>query len=183
MFTDNQKQVLLQLARQSIRSRFTKEPIIFPEAEAYQIQTGVFVSLHKLGELRGCIGYVQGYRKLVPSIIEMAQSAAFKDPRFPAVKETELKDLLIEISVLSRLTLVSDIQEIKIGQDGLLLNHPYGSGLLLPQVPVEWNWDLPTFLKQICNKAGLPANSWKDAKAELYRFSAEVFSECQENTD
>jgi len=183
MFTEEQKQELLALARQSIETRFTKEAIFYPDDEAFSIQTGIFVTLHKHGELRGCIGYIKGFKDLVPSIVEMARAAAFQDPRFPTVKQEELKDIAIEISILSKMLLVMDTDEIEIGRDGLLLNHPYGSGLLLPQVPVEWNWDLPTFLNQICYKAGLPAGSWKDDKAQLYRFSAEIFSEDKQNSD
>lgn len=183
MFNEKQKKELLALARQAIETRFTKDVIIYPDDEAYNIQSGIFVTLHKHGELRGCIGYIKGFKDLVPSIVEMARAAAFQDPRFPKVREDELKELRIEISVLSKLLLVLDTSEIEIGRDGLLLNHPYGSGLLLPQVPVEWNWDLSTFLNQICYKAGLPAGSWKDDKAQLYRFSAEIFSESEQNSD
>lgn len=177
MFSDKQRKELLSLARQAIETTFTREVIIYPDDEAYLVQSGIFVTLHKHGELRGCIGYIKGFKDLVPSIVEMARAAAFQDPRFPKVKQNELKDIKIEISVLSKLLLVLDVNEIEIGRDGLLLNHPHGSGLLLPQVPVEWNWDLATFLNQICYKAGLPPGSWKDDKAQLYRFSAEIFSE------
>ncbi len=183
MFSEKQRKELLALARQSIETKFSKDFIIYPDDEAFSIQMGVFVTLHKHGELRGCIGYIKGFKDLVPSIVEMARAAAFQDPRFPQVKENELPDITIEISVLSPMQLVLDTNEIEIGRDGLLLNHPYGSGLLLPQVPVEWNWDLPTYLNQICYKAGLPAGSWKDDKAQLYRFSAEIFSESEQNSD
>ena len=183
MFSEKQRKELLALARQSIETKFSKEIIIYPDDQAYNVQRGVFVTLHKHGELRGCIGYIKGFKDLVPSIVEMARAAAFQDPRFPQVKENELKDISIEISVLSPMQLILDTNEIEIGRDGLLLNHPYGSGLLLPQVPVEWNWDLPTFLNQICYKAGLSAGSWKDDKAQLYRFSAEIFSESEQNSD
>lgn len=177
MFDHKQQTELLQLARQSITSRFNKEPVIYPEDEAYKVRKGVFVTLTKQGELRGCIGYIKGYKDLVPSIVEMAQSAAFQDPRFPSVKESELTELRIEISVLSEMELVKDVNEILIGRDGLLLEHPYGSGLLLPQVPVEWNWDLNTFMEHICYKAGVKPGSWKDEQAKLFSFSAEIFHE------
>lgn len=183
MFNSKQKKELLALARQAIESRFTKEALIYPDDPAYTIQTGIFVTLHKFGELRGCIGYVKGYKDLVPSIIEMSRSAAFHDPRFASVQADEMNDIEIEISVLSEMTLIKDTDEIIIGRDGLMLNHPYGSGLLLPQVPVEWHWDLATFLNQICYKSGLPSGSWKDDKAQLYRFTAEIFSENEQNYD
>jgi len=177
MFTKEQQKALLQLARNAVTSRFTKEPVFYPHDDEFNISRGVFVTIHKNGDLRGCIGYIKGFKDLVPSITEMAQSAAFHDSRFPAVKEYELADLKFEISVLSEMIPVSNISEIQIGRDGLMLKHPYGSGLLLPQVPVEWNWDLPTFLKQICYKAGLSSDCWKDDISTLYRFSADIFSE------
>jgi len=183
MFTKEQQKALLKLARDSITSRFTGKPIPYPQDEAFRIKTGVFVTLNEKGELRGCIGYIRGYKDLVTSVAEMAQAAAFQDPRFPPVKEHELNDIRIEISVLSDLYPVKDISEIVIGRDGLMINHPYGSGLLLPQVPVEWHWDLPTFLRQLCYKAGLGPDSWKDKQAQLYRFTAEIFSEDEENSD
>jgi AmmeMemoRadiSam system protein A len=183
MLTKEQQKVLLDLARQSISSHLTGKTLIKPVDEAFAVKRGIFVSLHKHGDLRGCIGYIKGYKDLVSSIVEMAQSAAFKDPRFDPVSLKELEDIEIEISILSEMVLVHDIKEIEIGRDGLYLQHPYGSGLLLPQVPVEWKWDLDTFLKQICYKAGLPIGSWRDDKAELYRFSAEIFSEQTENSD
>lgn len=183
MFSQAQKNMLLDLARQSIVSHLTGKQILKPTDAALSIRRGVFVSLHKHGELRGCIGYIKGYKDLISSIIEMAQSAAFQDPRFKPVSPLEADDLVIEISILSELIPVSDISEIEIGRDGLYINHPYGSGLLLPQVPVEWKWDLPTFLKQLCYKAGLTPGSWSDDKAELYRFSAEIFSDHKENSD
>jgi AmmeMemoRadiSam system protein A len=177
MFNQKQKKELLSLAKKSIETRFTKEPLIFPNDSAFNITTGVFVTLHKFNSLRGCIGYIKGYKDLVPSICEMAQAAAFRDPRFPAVRSEEMDNIRIEISILSELILVKDYNDIVIGRDGLMINHPHGSGLLLPQVPVEWNWDLPTFLEEVCCKAGLPQQSWKDDSAQLYRFSAEIFSE------
>jgi len=183
MLTQRQKSMLLALARQSITSHFTGKPVTKPVDNELSVKRGVFVSLHKNGELRGCIGYITGYKDLISSIIEMAQSAAFQDNRFSPVKQNELAEIDIEISILSEMILVQDVQEIEIGRDGLFINHPYGSGLLLPQVPVEWNWDVPAFLKQICYKAGLTPGSWADDKAKLYRFTAEIFSESQENSD
>jgi uncharacterized protein len=183
MLTQEQKKMLLDLARQSILSHLTGKQLVKPVDEALSIKRGVFVSLHKHGELRGCIGYITGYKDLISSIIEMAQSAAFQDPRFKPVAPLEVNEIQIEISILSEMTLVDDVKEIEIGRDGLYINHPYGSGLLLPQVPVEWSWDVLTFLKQICYKAGLTQGSWADDKAKLYRFSAEIFSESAENSD
>jgi len=177
MFTKNEQEKLLKLARDCIESRFTREPVIYPDDSSFKVQRGVFVTIHKNGDLRGCIGYIKGYKDLVPSIQEMAQSTAFQDPRFPPLRREELKDIKIEISVLSEMKIVTDVNEIIIGRDGLFITHPQGSGLLLPQVPVEWNWDLMTFLKQICCKAGLPPDAWKEPQSVLYRFTAEIFNE------
>lgn len=175
--TEPLKKELLSLARRSIASRFDHCRVERPDTPEFNAKRGVFVSLHAQGELRGCIGYIQGYKSIVDSVIEMAQQAAFHDPRFLPLREQELRDLYIEISILSEMLPVADISEIEIGRDGLYIRHPHGSGLLLPQVPTEWHWDLPTFLKQICRKAGLPNGAWKDAAAQLSRFTAEVFSE------
>jgi AmmeMemoRadiSam system protein A len=183
MFNKEQKKELLFLARKSILARFNKEAVLYPDDDDFQVQRGVFITLHKKGELRGCIGYIKGFKDLVPSIIEMAKAAAFEDPRFPSVKAGEMQSITIEISVLSEMEIVHEANEVQIGRDGLFLDHPFGSGLLLPQVPVEWHWNLSTFLNQICYKAGLVAESWKDEKAKLYRFSAEIFSDDEENSD
>lgn len=183
MLNKEQQKVLLNLARQAIMSKLTGSQINKPVDAALMIKCGVFVTLHKKEELRGCIGYIKGYKDLVSSIVEMAQSAAFRDPRFESVSTTEIEEIEIEISILSDMIPVMDTTEIVIGRDGLLLEHPLGSGLLLPQVPVEWGWDVPTFLRQLCYKAGLTPGSWADDKAQLYRFSAEIFSEGSENSD
>lgn len=138
---------------------------------------GIFVTLKKHGDLRGCIGYIVGYEPLGQAIPSMAIAAATKDPRFNPVTANELKELHIEISVLSPMQDVKDINEIKIGRDGLLLQLGGHSGLLLPQVPVEWNWDRDEFLENLCHKAGLPPGSHLRPEARLQRFSADVFGE------
>lgn len=174
---DDKKKRLLRLARASIACRFEPGRPDIPDDPEFQEKRGVFVTLHKQGELRGCIGFIHGYKSIVDSVAEMAQSAAFQDPRFPPVRKGELDELQIEISILSNMIPVRDTSEIVIGRDGLFIRHPRGSGLLLPQVPVEWDWDRPTYLKHICLKAGLPDSAWKDPGAQLFRFTAEVFSE------
>ncbi len=170
-------QSLLKLARESILAGFGHAKPELPDAPGLNEKRGVFVTLHKHGELRGCIGYIRGYKSVAQSVSEMAQSAAFHDPRFAPVKESELRDIQIEISVLSELIPVAETSEIEIGRDGLLLDHPHGSGVFLPQVPVEWNWDLPNYLTQLCRKAGVHNRAWEDREARLYRFWAEVFAE------
>ncbi|PKN78638.1 MAG: AmmeMemoRadiSam system protein A [Candidatus Cloacimonetes bacterium HGW-Cloacimonetes-1] len=175
--TSEQKQNLLILARQAIQSKLSNSPFSTPNDALFAEQRGLFVTLHKDGNLRGCIGYIQGFKNITESIIEMAQAAAFRDPRFSKVTAAELSDICIEISVLSDMILVNKPEDIHIGRDGLYLEHPYGSGLLLPQVALEWEWDRDTFLRQVCIKAGLHKQAWQDESAQLYRFSAEIFGE------
>lgn len=177
--TEDSKKLLLKLARDSIAARFAPLQLEIPDAPELQEKRGVFVTLHRDGELRGCIGYVRGYKSIVQSVAEMAQNAAFQDSRFPPLRQDELSQIQIEISILSQMTPVDSTTEIVIGRDGLLLQHPYGSGLLLPQVPIEWGWDLESYLYNICRKAGLNKGAWKDEGAKLYRFSAEVFGEAE----
>ncbi|HEX3045526.1 MAG TPA: AmmeMemoRadiSam system protein B [Bacillota bacterium] len=146
---------------------------------AFSKELGVFVTLKKHGNLRGCIGYINGVMPLYQGIIENTKNASTKDPRFPKVTPAELPDLEIEISVMTPLEKVESIEEIIIGRDGLVLrNGPY-SGVFLPQVPVEWNWDLTTYLEQLGLKAGLNRQAYQDPRTELYRFSAQVFGEEQ----
>ncbi|GAB4332742.1 MAG: AmmeMemoRadiSam system protein A [Calditrichia bacterium] len=174
-----EKVFLLQLARQSIISMLESNrlPETQPPTEKLKKKYGAFVTLHKRGELRGCIGYIEGLKPLYVTIMEMAKAAAFQDPRFPAVSLDEVDDLEIEISVMSELVPLKDIKEIEIGTHGLVVQRGLNRGLLLPQVAVEWGWDTETFLEQTCRKAGLPAESWKDPRTEILIFSAEIFSE------
>jgi len=138
---------------------------------------GLFVTLKKHGELRGCIGLVRGIEPLSQAIGEMAVAAATHDPRFSPVRLNELPDIDIEISVLTPMSKVTDVSEIKIGRDGLMLQYRGHSGLLLPQVPIEWNWDVEEFLENLCHKAGLTPGSHLQPGATLLKFSADIFSE------
>jgi len=179
MVTEEQKKFLLRLARESILSWLENREVDItqPNDEIFEKKIGGFVTLHNQGQLRGCIGYIKGYCSVFETIKDMARSAAFRDPRFLPLTKKELKEIDIEISLLSELELVKDIEEIKVGRDGLVLENETASGILLPQVPVEWNWDRDTFLQQVSLKAGLNKNAWKDPQCELFRFQAEIFSE------
>lgn len=172
-----QKKALLSLARQAIASELGRGKLEMPEDPVFQIKRGLFVTLHLEDRLRGCIGYIVGYKSIAESIVDMARAAAFRDPRFPKVKADELDRIQIEISLLGELLPVLDPEEIEIGRDGLYIEHPQGSGLLLPQVAIEWGWDRPVFLKQVCQKAGLKQDAFKEEAAKLYRFTAEIFNE------
>ncbi len=178
MFNKEQRAKLLKLARRSIEHYLKTHQRLADlgiDDPALYKERGAFVTLKEDGMLRGCIGHIIGDMPLCEVVAEMAIQSAVGDPRFPALTLEELPKVEIEISVLSPLKKVEDINEIKIGKHGLLLRKGFYSGLLLPQVPVEYGWDRLTFLRQLAVKAGLPPDQWQGA--ELYSFTAEVFSE------
>ena len=169
---------LLALCRNRIEEFLKHGRKSFNEANSPELLEcrGVFVTLHTHGELRGCIGILESVPPLFQAAQECALSAARSDPRFSPITAGELPDVQIEISVLSPLETVQDIDSIVIGVHGLLLNHLGRRGLLLPQVAVERGWDREQFLEQVCRKAHLPTSAWKEG-AKIQRFSAFVFSE------
>lgn len=136
---------------------------------------GAFVTIQKRGQLRGCIGYIEGHGPLHKTIEEMAEAAAFRDPRFTPVTEKELPEIEIEISVLTPLKKIIDVNEIQVGKHGIIIKKGGFSGVLLPQVATDYGWDRKTFLEHTCQKAGLPPNAWKDKDTEIYIFSADIF--------
>ncbi len=144
-------------------------------SEHLREQRGAFVSLYKDGKLRGCIGRIAALAPLERTVREMAMAAAREDPRFVPVRPEELDLLQIEISVLSPMREVSP-DEVVVGRDGLLVTYNGHRGLLLPQVPVQWNWSREIFLAQTCMKAGLPPDQWLHG-ATIEAFTAEVFAE------
>ncbi|MDR3237545.1 MAG: AmmeMemoRadiSam system protein A [Spirochaetia bacterium] len=143
----------------------------------YAEKCGAFVTLHQRGELRGCIGYIEGVKTIPETVMEMALSAAFKDPRFPPLKKEEYDSIDLEISILSPIEEVTDLSGIVVGRDGLIVSRGYNRGLLLPQVASEYGWDRETFLRHTCRKAGLPPDAWKDPSTRIEKFSAQVFGE------
>jgi len=177
MLTFEQQQTLLSFARQAIAEELSNVKAIALKDPAFLQKAGVFVSLHKNGVLRGCIGYAKAYKSIADSVYEMAKSAAFEDPRFPKLSLAELAKIDLEISILGEMNKVQDINRIRIGIDGLFLVSDYGSGLLLPQVAQEWKWDINTYFGQICRKAGISEGLVSSGKAELYSFEAQVFGE------
>jgi len=174
-----EKTYLLSLVRTTITHYLETQslPPTQPVSDKLKDKFGVFVTLHKHGQLRGCIGYIEGLAPLYQAVMEMAKSAAFNDPRFNPVTMKEVPELEIEISVLSPLKKVKDVQEIQVGKHGIIIQQGFHRGLLLPQVATEWGWNREEFLEQTCYKAGLPKDSWKDASSEIFIFSAEIFSE------
>jgi AmmeMemoRadiSam system protein A len=177
--SNQEKIYLLDLARNTIKSALSKDSIKVPPiiSDSLNMSLGVFVTLHKNNQLRGCIGYVTGIKDLKQSVEEMAKAAAFDDPRFPAVENGEIDDLNIEISVLSPLQTVNNIEEIEVGKHGLIIEQNLRRGLLLPQVALEYGWDRLTLLNQTCQKAGLEPNAWKETDSKIQTFTAEIFSE------
>lgn len=174
---EEEKQELLRIARDVIGAKSRGEPLPYISATTEKLgeKSGAFVSLYKKGMLRGCIGSLQADEPLYKTVEEMAQAAAFRDPRFRAVTEDELPYLDLEISVLTPLRQIHDPKEVEVGLHGIMIRKGFLSGLLLPQVATERNWDRQTFLQETCKKAGLPMNSWQDDDAEIYVFSADVF--------
>jgi uncharacterized protein (TIGR00296 family) len=151
--------------------------------EDFSFNSGVFVTLNNPLGLRGCIGYPLPDKKLFNALEEAAISAATADPRFPPVKFEELDSITFEVTILTPPTKieVSNSQEylskIKIGQDGLIVKSGYNSGLLLPQVPVEYGWNEKEFLEYTCEKAGLPKEYWQKKEVEILKFEGIVFKE------
>jgi AmmeMemoRadiSam system protein A len=177
--TDDQKRQLLAAARKTIEegAQGKKKPRIEPTDPGLMIPAGAFVSLHKRGRLRGCIGRFEAESPLCDTVVDMAWAASKSDPRFNEVEPEELNDIDIEISVLSPLKKIKDIKEIKAGEHGLYVTNGYRRGTLLPQVCVEQGWDRNTFLCHTCLKAGLPKNAWKDEGTEIFIYDALVFGE------
>jgi AmmeMemoRadiSam system protein A len=175
--TDQEKKQLHCIARSVIESKTAGTPTPAFEASTPTLKEkrGAFVSLHSKGQLRGCIGYIHAVKPLYQTIQEMALAAAFQDPRFPPLGKDELGDLDIEISVLTPMREIIDINEIEVGTHGLMIVMGNYSGLLLPQVATEYGWNREEFLGHTCMKAGLPASAWTDKNAKIFVFSADVF--------
>ena len=169
---------LLSIARESIAQYLTAGTLPEPRVGKPDLlrKSGAFVTLEIEGELRGCIGQIQARDPLYSTVQQSAVSAATQDPRFSPLSEDELGRVTIEISVLSPLKRVTDVEEIEVGTHGLLISAERGQGLLLPQVAAEEGWSRDEFLQAVCRKAGLPQGAWRDGAA-LYTFTAIVFGE------
>ncbi len=175
-----EKKTLLALARETIQRYLTTQTV--PLARNFPARLdfpqGAFVTLRKNGALRGCIGRMSPDMELGKTVEAMALEAAFNDPRFPPVQLSEVKNLEIEISVLTPMKPVSKPEEIVVGRDGVLLSKAGRSAVFLPQVATEEHWNRDEMLDHLCEKAGMAAGCWKqDAKFQV--FQAEVFSESQ----
>jgi uncharacterized protein len=175
-YSQGERKLLLRLAHRSIEVALQGEKVELTAPSPHLAEMrGAFTTLHLHGRLRGCIGYVVPTHSLYRTVAETAQAAAFDDPRFSPVTAEEAPDLKIEISVLSPLQPIRP-EQVVIGVHGLVVTKDRHRGLLLPQVPVQWQWDRETFLAQTCLKAGLPADVWIHG-IDLQAFTAEVFGD------
>ena len=176
----DEEQTLLKLSRDTltmyIKDHKTPDVANYKLTDNLKNKYGVFVTLKEKGELRGCIGYIERIMELYKGVIDNTINASTRDPRFAPVSAKELDDIDIEISVMTPLKKIENVDEIVVGKHGLVIKKNGRSGLLLPQVPIEWDWDKDEYLMHICLKAGLPTDAWKTG-ADIYIFSAQVFGE------
>jgi len=184
--SDSDGAVLVKTARKAVTEFLSNGNRIKLESdieEKFSFNSGVFVTLNNPGGLRGCIGFPMPEKKLSHAIIEGAIAAATEDPRFPSVKINELNDIVFEVTVLTPPVEidVSDpmeyLKKIKVGRDGLIIRHSFSSGLLLPQVPVEYGWNVEEFLQHTCEKAGLARDTWKNESVKIEKFEGIIFKE------
>ncbi|MFH0912870.1 MAG: AmmeMemoRadiSam system protein B [Candidatus Omnitrophota bacterium] len=181
MLTKEERKKLLMIARDSIETYLKtgkKMQLTKNQGPVLLKEMGAFVTLHEDGQLRGCIGNLVGQEPLYLTVRDMAVEAATGDPRFSPLKLEELKNIEIEISALSPMERVDSVDLIKMGTHGVLIRRGYSSGVFLPQVATETGWPKEEFLSNLCSqKAGIPADAWRDKSTEIYIFTAEVFSE------
>jgi uncharacterized protein (TIGR00296 family) len=185
MLTEEEGKMGLRLARAAIE-RYLSESTRLKAPEdlpaSFEEKRGVFVTLNKYGNLRGCIGYPYPVFKLKDAIIDSAISAAVGDPRFPPVTREEFEDVTIELTVLSMPQVLKVKPKelpthIEIGRHGLIVKRGLYQGLLLPQVATEYNWSAEEFLCQTCWKAGLPQDAWLEEETEVSTFEGQIFKE------
>lgn len=176
LLNKNEREELLRYARDIIAWKLGLRDAE-PRTDYKGDHCGAFVTIHKGGNLRGCIGNIIADRPIRETIREMAEAAAFRDPRFMAMRPEEFDKISLEISILSPLKIVENTEHIETGRDGLYVTNGYHSGLLLPQVAPEQGWDRETFIDHTFLKAGLDPEYRKDRNTKIYSFTAEVFSE------
>jgi len=176
--TQEIKERLLKLARDAVYACVLGKPApkLPTDHPLYAKPYGAFVTLTIRNSLRGCIGMIEATKPLAATVVDVAEGAALRDPRFSPVDSSELEKISIEISLLSPL-LPSKPEAVEPGKHGILVRKGFHQGLLLPQVAVKYGWDRETFLSQTCMKAGLPPNTWTSEDLEILTFTAEVFGE------
>lgn len=181
--TSEEKAFLLSLARDTLET-YTKtgappklDHINDKLTQRLKEKYGVFVTLKKYGELRGCIGHITPRTSLVQGVIENTINSSLNDWRFSPVNAKEVSDITIEISVLSRLKKIHGPDEFVVGKEGIIVRKGHASAVFLPQVAVEQGWDRAETLCQLCQKAGLSRDAWRSDDMEFYVFTADVFHE------
>ena len=180
MLSSEQKQILLKVARETIETyiKTGKTPTFKIVDSPLNEENGSFVTLHKKGQLRGCIGNIIGKLPLWETVRDMTIESATDDPRFPAVTENELEQIDIEISVLTHPKRIKNIDEFHLGEHGVIIKRGSDQGVFLPQVAKETSWSKEEFLSSLCShKADLSPDAWKDKTTEIHIFSAQVFGE------
>jgi len=184
--SDSDGVFLIKIARMAVTEFLSNGKRMKLESEGekkFSFNSGVFVTLNNADGLRGCIGFPMPDKKLSHGIIDAAIAAATEDPRFSPVKINELNDIVFEVTVLTppvEITVTDPmeyLEKIKVGRDGLIIRNSFSSGLLLPQVPVEYGWNVEEFLQHTCEKAGLEKNVWKNEKVKIEKFEGIVYKE------
>jgi uncharacterized protein (TIGR00296 family) len=184
--SDSDGVFLVKTARMAVTEFLSNGKRIKLESERekkFSFNSGVFVTLNNADGLRGCIGFPMPDKKLSNGIIDAAIAAATEDPRFSPVKINELNDIVFEVTVLTppvEITVTDPmeyLEKIKVGRDGLIIRNSFSSGLLLPQVPVEYGWNVEEFLQHTCEKAGLEKDVWKNEKVKIEKFEGIVYKE------
>jgi uncharacterized protein (TIGR00296 family) len=192
--TPDEGTFLVKLARKAVEENLKDGRIMTPPRDVspkLQERSGVFVTINSVKgqkrELRGCIGFPYPTHPLVRAVVEAAVESATGDPRFPPMKSRELEQVVFEVSVLTPPQLVAAASpkeypsRIEVGVDGLIVENGLYKGLLLPQVPVEWEWDSEEFLCQCCLKAGLPPDCWVIKGTKIYKFTSIIAQELTPN--
>ncbi len=189
-FSDKDGEILVKTARSVVTEylKTRKKTVLLEDFKSrFSYNSGVFVTLNKAEELRGCIGFPTPERKLYQSLVDAAIASATEDPRFTPVRYEELSDISFEVTVLTPPEEISVkntseyLSKIRVGLDGLIVRWEFGAGLLLPQVPVEYGWSEEEFLNHTCEKAGAPQDCWKRKSTKILRFEGIVFKETSPN--
>lgn len=179
--TEKEGAALVKMARKVLEGYVAdgvKTKFPEPEEPGLLSKSGMFVTLHKKGALRGCIGYVIGIEPLYEAVTDLTISAAAHDPRFYPVRKAELGEIDLEISVMTEPQRVKSPEEIIMGTHGVIVRMGGRQGVYLPQVATETGWSREEFLDSLCeSKAGIPRDAWRTGKAELWSFTAKIFSE------
>ena len=186
LLSDSDGVFLIKIARMAVTEFLSNGKRMKLESKGekkFSFNSGVFVTLNNADGLRGCIGFPMPDKKLSHGIIDAAIAAATEDPRFSPVKINELNDIVFEVTVLTppvEITVTDPmeyLEKIKVGRDGLIIRNSFSSGLLLPQVPVEYGWNVEEFLQHTCEKAGFEKDTWKNEKVKIEKFEGIVYKE------